>query len=259
MGTVVYGGGEAGIRPHEHGPNLYRSDDFNAEKTYLPLSYCAWVRLRCSRRASETTKAAATERGRAGSGPDSSRCGAGRIGERQWIGRRFGNGRRGFPGRWQGSQGAGRRGPAREQRTVAGGNRTDRLPQRVQRRGGTEGSGASGRAEGRRRCPETGTGTGPHRIRTRGRRIQAHEVPGGTKEPASERLSEDRGGVQRREGALRHGAGRARGRKIAPRPLHRHTPRTPRRARKASGSTTRGSSRRFPAASACEKSTRDRR
>ena len=94
------------------------------------------------------------------------------------------------------------------QRTVAGGNRTHRLPQRVQRRGGTEGSGGRRRTEGRRRCPETGTRTGPHRIRTRGRRIQAHEVPGGTKEPASERLSEDRGGVQSREGTLRHGAGR---------------------------------------------------
>ena len=65
-------------------------------------------------------------------------------------------------------------------------------------------SGGSRRAEGRRGTPETGTGTGPHRLRALGRRIQAHEVPGGKEEPASERLSEDRGGVQRlRESAIR--------------------------------------------------------
>ena len=40
--------------------------------------------------------------------------------------------------------GAGRRGPAREQRTVAGGNRTDRLPKCVQRGDSAEGGGAGG-------------------------------------------------------------------------------------------------------------------
>jgi len=40
------------------------------------------------------------------SGPDYSRRGAGRIGERQRLGRRVGNGRCGFPGQWQGGQGA---------------------------------------------------------------------------------------------------------------------------------------------------------
>ena len=69
-----------------------------------------------------------------------------------------------------------------------------------------------------------------------GRRIQAHEVPRRTKESSSERLSEDRGGVQRRarsamtwpQEGTRHGRSRSP-------PPHRHTPRTPRRPRNASG------------------------
>ena len=90
-------------------------------------------------------------------------------------------------------------------------------------------------AEGRGRPPETGIGTGPHRLRTLGRRIQAHEVPRGEEEPSAERLPEDRGGLQRREGALPDGSRKGPARKIAPLPPHRHTRRTPRRARNESG------------------------
>ena len=56
------------------------------------LSYLCWRVRRGAHVVRPRNPSRFRAAGRAGSTPNSSRCGAGRIGERQWFGRRFGNG-----------------------------------------------------------------------------------------------------------------------------------------------------------------------
>ena len=87
-----------------------------------------------------------------------------------------------------------------------------------------------------------------------GGRIQAHEVPGGAKEPASERLSKD---TRRHTRILANGMKwreKGRGRKIAPLPKRRHTLQRPKPAKNENGWMIRGSSRRSPGTYRCARS-----
>jgi AcrR family transcriptional regulator len=120
----------------------------------------------------------------------------GRIGYRQWFGRGIGNNRRGFPGpSGKVARVLRGRGPACQQ-----GQLLAEIEPTDYRNAfdAAEAQKASGGSRGRkRRTPDRANRKWKRLASTSnaGRRIQAHEVPRGTKEPASERLSEDRGGL----------------------------------------------------------------